>query len=69
MLVLIVFAAAMWMCAKSLRAGGMPTSEDEHVDSHIFAPRAFVASAAEKEVLAEWKDAGLDPTPVGRTHQ
>ena len=68
-LVLIVFAAAMWMCAKSLRAGGMPTSEDEHVDSHIFAPRAFVASAAEKEVLAEWKDAGLDPTPVGRTHQ
>ena len=69
MLVLIVFAAAMWMCAKSVRAGGMPTSEDEHVDSHIFAPSSFVPSHAEKEVLAEWKEAGLDPTPVGRTHE
>ncbi|MDO5710210.1 MAG: carbon starvation CstA family protein [Micrococcales bacterium] len=67
-LVLIVFATAMWMSAKAFRAGGMPTSEDEHTDSHIFSPRSFAPSHAEKEVLKEWSDAGLDPTPVGRPH-
>ncbi|GAB94254.1 carbon starvation protein [Kineosphaera limosa] len=67
--VLIVFAAAMYACVRAVQSGQATTSEEPHVDSHIFAPRSFVPSHAEKEVLAEWKDAGLDPTPVGRTHQ
>lgn len=67
-LVLIVFCTALYVSFKALRAGGAPTTEDERVDSHIFAPRSFVPSAAEKEVLAEWQAAGLDPTPVRRAH-
>ncbi len=67
-LVLIVFCTALYVSFKALRAGGAPTTEDERVDSHIFAPRSFVPSAAEKEVLAEWEAAGLDPTPVRRAH-
>ncbi len=67
-LVLIVFATAMWASAKAFKAGGLATSEDPHEDSHIFAPRSFVPTAAEKEVLQEWKDAGLEPVPTGPGH-
>ena len=49
---------------KAVRAGGLPTSEDEDVPSKIFAPRGFIASPAEKRVLAQWKEAGLDPSPA-----
>ncbi|XVX18954.1 carbon starvation CstA family protein [Actinomycetota bacterium] len=65
-LVLIVVLSAIVVCIKALRAGGLPTSEEEDVPSQIFAPRSFLPTAAEKEVLAEWKAAGLEPTPTGR---
>ena len=64
-LVIIVVLAALAVVAKALRLGGLPTSESEDVPSRIFAPSGFVPTAAEKEVLAEWKEAGLDPSPQG----
>lgn len=67
-LVLVVFAVAMWASYRALRAGGGTTTEDPRVDSRLFAPRSFVPTAAEKEVLAEWDAAGLDPTPVRQGH-
>lgn len=69
LLVAIVFVVAMMVCVKALRKGGLPTSEVEPVPSNIFAPKGFVASAAEKKVLAEWKAAGLEPNPeAGKGH-
>ncbi len=67
-LVLVVLLVALYVSFKALRAGGLPTSEEEPVPSRIFAPRSFVATPAEKEVLQEWKDAGLEPTPVRAHH-
>ncbi len=67
-LVLIVVAAALWVSIKAVRSGGLPTSEPERVPSRIFAPRSFVLTRAEKEVLAEWQAAGLDPTPIRGHH-
>ncbi|GAA1768455.1 carbon starvation CstA family protein [Nostocoides vanveenii] len=64
-LVVIVVLAAAVVCAKAIRAGGLPTAEAPDVPSQIFAPRSFVATDAEKQVLAEWREAGLDPSPQG----
>ncbi|GAB77354.1 carbon starvation protein [Austwickia chelonae] len=68
LLVLIVFATTMWVVWKAVRAGGMPTSEEEATPSKIFAPASFIPTPLEKEVLAEWKAAGLDPTPTRGHH-
>ncbi len=67
-LVLIVLAATLWTAYRAFRAGGLPTSEDPDAPSRIFAPKGFFPTAAEKEVYEEWRQAGLDPTPVGRSH-
>lgn len=67
-LVVIVFIVTLIVSAKAIRAGGLPVSEDEDVPSKIFAPKSFVATPAEKEVLAEWKEAGLDPSPDAAQH-
>ncbi len=63
-LVLIVFLAAMYTCVKALQAGTLPTSEEDTRESRIFAPAGFVATPLEKEALAQWQEAGLDPTPA-----
>jgi len=67
-LVAIVFIVGVVVSIKALRSGGLPTSEEPDQPSRIFAPKSFVPTAAEREVLAEWKAAGLDPTPVGAHH-
>ena len=67
-LVLIVFVAAMIVSFRAMRAGRTEVSEHDAPPSQIFAPSSFLASPTEREVLAEWKDAGPDPTPVGRAH-
>ena len=67
-LVAIVFITGIVVSIKALRAGGLPTSEEPDKPSRIFAPKTFVPTPAEREVLAEWKAAGLDPTPVGAHH-
>ncbi len=61
-LVLAVLAIGLSVALKAYRNGGLPDSETEHLDSEIFAPSSFVATPAEKAVLAEWKAAGLDPS-------
>jgi carbon starvation protein len=67
-LVLIVFAVTLWVSWKAVKAGGLPTSEEEPVPTRIFAPATFFPTPLEKEVLDEWKAAGLDPTPVRAHH-
>ncbi|QOV99319.1 carbon starvation CstA family protein [Rhodococcus pyridinivorans] len=55
-LVLIVVAAGVVVCTKSVRAGGMPTTETPDVPSKIFAPAGFVPTPAERELQKEWDE-------------
>ncbi|QXF81649.1 carbon starvation protein A [Rhodococcus pyridinivorans] len=55
-LVLIVVAAGVVVCTRSVRAGGMPTTETPHVPSKIFAPAGFVPTPAERELQKEWDE-------------
>ncbi|MBT0565569.1 carbon starvation CstA family protein [Williamsia sp. CHRR-6] len=55
-LVLIVVATGVWMCVRSIRAGGLPTTEDETVPSKIFAPSGMIATPTEKKVAAMWAE-------------
>jgi carbon starvation protein len=55
-LVILVVIAAAVVCVKSIRAGGMPTSEDPDQPSHTFAPRSFIATPVEKRIAAEWAE-------------
>ncbi len=55
-LVLIVVAAGVVVCIKSVRAGGMPTTETPDVPSKIFAPAGFVPTPAERELQKEWDE-------------
>ncbi len=64
-LVAVVVIVAITVAIKAWRMGGLPTSEEPDKPSRIFAPKSFVPTATEKEVLEEWRAAGLDPTPVG----
>ncbi len=60
-LVIIVVIAAIFVCIKSIRVGGLPTTEEPDEPSHLFAPSGFVMTPAEKEVAAEWAAAGRTP--------
>ncbi|SIR74829.1 carbon starvation CstA family protein [Williamsia sterculiae] len=55
-LVLIVALAGIWMCIRSIRSGGLPTSEAESVPSRRFAPSGLIASRTEKAVEQQWLD-------------
>ncbi|UTM37756.1 carbon starvation protein A [Rhodococcus pyridinivorans] len=55
-LVLIVVAAGVVVCIRSVRAGGMPTTETPDVPSKIFAPAGFVPTPAERELQKEWDE-------------
>ena len=55
-LVLIVVAAGVVVCLRSIRAGGMPTTETPDVPSKIFAPAGFVPTPAERELQKEWDE-------------
>ena len=67
-LVILVVLATIWTVIKAARAGGLPTSEEPDVPSRIFAAKGFLPTPAEKAVYAEWKAAGLDPSPQGVHH-
>ena len=64
-LVLVVVAVALWVAVRAIKAGGLPTTEEPDTPSRIFAPKSFLPTQAEKEVLAEWAAAGKTPTAVG----
>ncbi|AYA24988.1 carbon starvation protein [Rhodococcus rhodochrous J3] len=55
-LVLIVFVAGVVVCIRSIRAGGMPTTETPAVPSKIFAPAGFVPTPVERELQKEWDE-------------
>ncbi|MBS9374025.1 carbon starvation CstA family protein [Rhodococcus sp. B50] len=55
-LVLIVVAAGVVVCIRSVRVGGMPTTETPDVPSKIFAPAGFVPTPAERELQKEWDE-------------
>jgi carbon starvation protein len=64
-LVIIVVLAAIVVCIRSIRAGGMPTTEEPDEPSHFFAPAGFITTPAEKQVAAQWAESGLQPVPSG----
>ncbi|WP_127131288.1 carbon starvation CstA family protein [Georgenia sp. SYP-B2076] len=61
-LVLVVFVTGMVVVVRSVRAGGLPTSEEGDEPSHRFAPRGLRATEAEKAIEAEWLE--VDPDAV-----
>ena len=67
-LVLIVFGTALWVGWRAYTTRNFSTSEVEPEPSRIFAPATFFPTPLEKEVLADWKAAGLDPTPIRAHH-
>lgn len=60
-LVLGVFIVGIYYSVLAFRRGGLSTAEAEGVPSQIFAPAGPVPTALEKEVLAQWRAAGLEP--------
>ncbi len=64
-LVIIVVIAAAVVCVRSVRAGGLPTTEEPDTPSHFFAPSSFLTTPAEKKVAAQWAESGLDAVPSG----
>ncbi|NYE96252.1 carbon starvation protein [Psychromicrobium silvestre] len=51
---IIVILVALWMTARAFRDRTVTSNEDPAVRSKIFAPAGLIASAAEKEIQAEW---------------
>ena len=64
-LVIVVVIAAAVVCVRSIRAGGMPTSEEPDQPSHRFAPSSFLTTPAEKQVAAQWAGSGGAPVRAG----
>jgi len=67
-LVILVVIAAAVVCVRSIRAGGMPTTEDPDQPSHTFAPRSFIATPAEKQIEAQWAEIRPARVPHGASH-
>ncbi|GHG42236.1 putative carbon starvation protein (CstA) [Sinomonas cellulolyticus] len=64
---IIVIVAALIATFKAFRGVGIGAeadTEDPAVPSRVFAPAGLVPTPAEREVLAQWKDAGLSTTPA-----
>lgn len=57
---LVLVVLGIRIAIKAWRAGGLPDAETPRVDSQIFTPSGFLATDREKEVLAQWRAAGLD---------
>ncbi|MET9201977.1 carbon starvation CstA family protein [Gordonia sp. NPDC003585] len=70
-LVLIVAVTGALLCVKAIRAGGLPTTEDEPVQSHIFGPSGLIETPAEKAVEREWAEyaARQEHPPNRRRHE
>jgi len=56
LLVLIVIAAGIRVSLKAYRAGGLPTSEEPEVPSHMFAPASLLATKEEKALTKQWRE-------------
>ncbi|MFC4615725.1 carbon starvation CstA family protein [Cellulomonas algicola] len=53
-LVIVVVVVGAVVVVRSVRAGGLPTTEEPDEPSRIFAPRGMVPTAAEREVEELW---------------
>ena len=64
-LVIVVVIAGVFAALKALRAGHVdPEVRDGAVPSQIFAPSGMRVTPDEESVLAQWREAGLDPEGV-----
>ena len=64
-LVIVVVIAGVFAALKALRAGHVdPEVRDDAVPSQIFAPSGMRVTPDEESVLAQWREAGLDPEGV-----
>jgi len=55
-LVLVVVVVGAVVMVRSVRAGGLPTTEEPDEPSRMFAPRGMIPTAAEREVQALWDE-------------
>ena len=64
-LVIVVVIAGVFAALKALRTGHVdPEVRDGAVPSQIFAPSGMRVTPDEESVLAQWREAGLDPEGV-----
>ncbi len=64
-LVIVVVIAGVFAALKALRSGHVdPEVRDDAVPSQIFAPSGMRVTPDEESVLAQWREAGLDPEGV-----
>ena len=54
-LVIIIVANAVVIWVRAIRAGSLPTTEVPHTESTIVAPSDFIATAEEKQAVADWE--------------
>ena len=71
---IIVIVAGLVATVRAFRAAvgetpagsaALADNEDPAVPSCVFAPAGMVPTAAERAILAEWRDAGMTTTPAG----
>ena len=55
LLVIVIVLNALYIIAKALRAGGLPTTEVPAQPSRIVAPSDFFATKEEKQAVREWE--------------
>ena len=67
-LAIIVIVTAVIASISSYRNGGAPSAEDPAVPSRMFAPAGFLATAAEKEIQAQWDALPADRKAVRKSH-
>ena len=64
-LVIVVVIAGVFAALKALRTGHVdPEVRDDAAPSQIFAPSGMRVTPDEEKVLAQWREAGLDPEGV-----
>ncbi|TCJ00795.1 carbon starvation CstA family protein [Aeromicrobium sp. IC_218] len=55
-LAIIVIATSVLRTVQAVRAGGGPSTEDERVESHIYAPAGLIATRPERELEEQWAE-------------
>ncbi|MGT2463238.1 carbon starvation CstA family protein [Sinomonas atrocyanea] len=64
-IVIIAALVATFRAFRGTAPAALADHEDPAVPSRVFAPAGMLPTAAEREVLAEWKAAGMSTTPAG----
>ncbi len=65
LVVVIVLLVGIVVAYRAIRGGGRPLTEDEPVQSRLFAPSGLIATAAERELQRRWDapEGNLVPSP------